>query len=111
MTAQSKALRTLLEEEREALLNADFSRLSRLADRKEQLLEAIATVGQDEDNLVPIRNALGRNAALLQAAQAGLQAARAALSGERPAAAMTVYARDGGCHSMHNRRPGLHHKA
>ncbi len=111
MNTGPEALRALLEEERDALLAGELDRLAALADRKEHLCAALADAGPGDDHMRVLRDALTQNAALLKAAQAGLDAARLVLSGERPVQTMTVYARDGASRALRNTRPGLQHKA
>ena len=110
MSTTLVALRALLDEERDALLAGELDRLGALADRKEHLFAGLEGLDPGDDHTRAIRDALVQNAGLLKAAQAGLEAARLMLSGDRPVQTMTVYARDGASRALHNTRPGLQHK-
>ncbi len=67
------ALEALLEEERQALLAGDIGRFATLADRKEALAGRLQGQDADPATLAALRSRLERNAALLDAALAGIR--------------------------------------
>jgi hypothetical protein len=68
-------LHDLLDEERQALLAADFGRLPALAAEKERLARAVASTRPEVMETPLLSTALSRNAALISAALAGLREA------------------------------------
>lgn len=80
----------VLEQERAALLTANFAALSALVVRKEKLLPALNRL--DPAQLDPqVQVGLRRNQALLQASMAGLRDARAAIIGLQTPAEFRTY--------------------
>lgn len=70
------ALLSLLDLERTALCGSDYSVLDDLADRKKQLIAAMAESEPHPKDVEKIRKKLSENQALLSAAIAGVKSAR-----------------------------------
>lgn len=99
------ALKSLIREERSALLTGQLAALEQLGQRKLQLLEHARTAGikRDDPGWSDIREQNAGNGALIVAAQRGLQNARARLEQIRNGgAALKTYDRQG--RSVEHRR-------
>lgn len=92
--AEIPALVALLEAERDALLRGALDELGTLAARKERALAHLDQTAAGP-GMVQVRALLVRNAALLEAAGAGIQAARQTLLAARTPPALGVYDADG----------------
>lgn len=66
-------LNTLLEAEREALLNGDFDRIADLMDEKQRLINGLEDVPTEPEEIRPLRDGLRRNQELFDQALAGLR--------------------------------------
>ena len=78
-----KALISLLNQERAAIIVADFNLVDSLAPAKQKLFEKSLAQISSESDLAEIRTALLRNQALFQAAIEGVSSARSRLNALR----------------------------
>lgn len=86
----------LLEEERAALLSAEFTHLPALAERKAQVAEGLASTPPGKAAAKAIRAGLDRNQMLLAAARSGLGAARRRIEqGRETQSGFDTYGPDG----------------
>lgn len=88
-------LRALLEDEKQALLRADFDSLAQLADRKEALIEALSADPLRGQILNELRDANARNQALLAAIAKGVSAVRLTVLQHQKARNTSFYQKDG----------------
>lgn len=86
----SDALRHLLEQERRALITADLAALSKLAQRKERLVQKLAR-DADPAELTRLDAILRQNGALLAAAAEGMQEGIARLRALAAPPPLTTY--------------------
>ena len=86
----------LLEDERAALVAADFKALEDVATRKEALFEELRRTRAPEASLARLRQAAERNAALLAASARGLRAVTRRIAEIRAATgSLRTYSQDG----------------
>lgn len=88
-------LRTLLEEEKQALLRADFDSLATLADRKEAIIVQLSADPLRGNTLQELRDANARNQALLAAIAKGISAVRLVVVQHHKARNASFYQKDG----------------
>ncbi|WFE73819.1 hypothetical protein [Roseinatronobacter sp. S2] len=88
-------LRMLLEDEKQALLGADFDSLSQLADRKEALIDALSVHPLRGKTLHELRTANARNQVLLAAIAKGVSAVRLTVLQHQKARNTSCYQKDG----------------
>ncbi|MFW2545325.1 flagellar protein FlgN [Primorskyibacter sp. 2E107] len=75
MTAEDTLgrLKTLINAEREALMEGDFGRIAELMEEKEMLAGTLAETDHSEADVAPLRDGLRRNQELFDHALAGLR--------------------------------------
>ncbi|SDW89930.1 hypothetical protein [Roseicitreum antarcticum] len=106
----SRRMLRVLEEERGALLAANFAALPGLLTRKEKLLTALTQLDPAEiDPEVEVR--LIRNQALLRASMEGIATARAAFAGLKAGAEFRTYDRRGNSRAVSAPRASVQHRA
>lgn len=90
-----KPLEALLQEERKALLCADFKALEGLAERKEALVTALPETPETTPGWHRIKALSQGNAALLEAVMQGIRAAHQLVADSRAPRNFATYDRDG----------------
>jgi len=90
-------LNAVLAEEQEILLSGDFARLEALAEKKSQLVEALAATTPEipEETCQDIRDRAAHNEALLGSARRGIQAAMSQLREYSSGEHQSTYSREG----------------
>ncbi|MCC5959882.1 MAG: hypothetical protein JJU08_11135 [Rhodobacteraceae bacterium] len=88
-------LRALLEDEKQALLRADFDSLAHLADRKEAFIEELSAQPLHGKALRELRDANAHNQALLAAVAKGVSAVRLTVLQHHKARNTSFYQKDG----------------
>ena len=76
-TNQLSAIETILDAEREIMLNGNLEDQQALSEDKDRLLGMLISRPEDKERLKRIREKAGRNASRLRAAEAGLCSASA----------------------------------
>ncbi|WP_136443289.1 flagellar protein FlgN [Pacificoceanicola onchidii] len=66
-------LKTLISEERNALMNGDFDRIAELMEEKERLAADLGGLDEDDADVAPIRDGLRRNQELFDHTLAGIR--------------------------------------
>lgn len=98
----------LLEQERVAIINADFPKIDALAEQKTVLFEQAVLRFKSKEALAEIQRSLRRNEALLLAAIEGVSAARVRLNAIREVREnLRVYDKTGHISQMESRTPDL----
>lgn len=106
------SLADLLDRERIAVLNGDFSALKRLVHEKERLIGAAQTQKLDGRTLQNLREKSASNNAMLMAATNGIRAARRRLSEQKiSAASLQTYDKSGHHVSHSTNEPTLERRA
>lgn len=106
-----KRLEALLQEERKALLRADFKVLEGLAERKESLVAALPKTPETTPGWHRIKTLSQDNAALLEAVMQGIRAAHQLVAGSHVPRDFATYDRDGNRLPSHGTGPALEHRA
>lgn len=98
----------LLEQERVAIINADFTKIDALAEQKTALFERTVLRVKSKESLAEIQRSLRRNEALLLAAIEGVSAARVRLNAIREVREnLRVYDKTGHISQMKSRTSDL----
>lgn len=106
-----KQLRTLLEEEKQALLRADFDSLEALAERKEGLVQKLSATPLRDNKLADLRDANAHNQALLAAIAKGISGVRLIVLDHHKARNTSFYQKDGTQSPLLPRSGKLAHRA
>lgn len=98
----------LLEQERVAIISADFTKIDSLAEQKTALFEQAVSRIKSKETLADVQRSLRRNEALLLAAIEGVSAARIRLNAIREVReSLRVYDEAGHISQMESRTPDL----
>ncbi|MGP9789915.1 hypothetical protein [Roseinatronobacter sp. NSM] len=106
-----KQLRTLLDQEKQALLRADFDSLEELAERKETLVQKLSAHPLHDSKLAELRDANAHNQALLAAIAKGISGVRGIVMDHHKARNTSFYQKDGTQSPLLPRSGKLAHRA